>query len=217
MRSWMQQNALRRPGAGVHQDSRAMREAEAGEEIELPEKYAVVCLLFKGDYILSVTRGADLLNLGLPGGSIEEDESVIDAALRELHEETGLIGDVESSVEVQCVPHGRTLVSVVRVSKWTGELREGLEGVPAWSLRYQFLEPTCKYADTNRRIFAKEKMSSSISRGFEKGQLRKQQREAAQREVVTLPSVDKSARVPSCFQDQAPPPHKRRRCDLEDL
>lgn len=215
MRSWMQQNALRRPGAGTHQPSRAMRTARENPEVELPEKYAVVCLVFKGDYVLSVTRGTDLLNLGLPGGTIEEDESVLEAALRELKEETGLEGCPETSKEIQCVYHGNTLVSVVRVSKWAGDLAEGPEGVPAWALRYQFLEPTCKYAETNRRIFAKVKQERSMQEGFARMAQRTLERQREQ-DQCTLPPTETSARVSTCFREPLPPPHKRRKCDLED-
>lgn len=52
---------------------------------------AAVAYVFRGDRVLSVTR-ADTGQHSAPGGKAHPGEDPRDAALRELHEETGLVG-----------------------------------------------------------------------------------------------------------------------------
>ena len=60
----------------------------------------VVCL--KGDQVLLIRRGKPprVGEWSLPGGRIEPGEAVIDAALRELHEETGVEARIEGLIDV---------------------------------------------------------------------------------------------------------------------
>lgn len=51
---------------------------------------AVQAIFFIGNEILCVERKSGLL--GFPGGKVEEEEKLSEAVLRELFEETGLIG-----------------------------------------------------------------------------------------------------------------------------
>jgi 8-oxo-dGTP diphosphatase len=55
---------------------------------------AVISVLFRGDDVLLVSRKnpPDVGKWGFPGGKIEFGESVADAAVRELREETGVQG-----------------------------------------------------------------------------------------------------------------------------
>ena len=57
------------------------------ENVEL----AVLCLLHQGDqYLLQNRVKQEWHGYALPGGHIEKDESVVDAVIREMREETGL-------------------------------------------------------------------------------------------------------------------------------
>jgi 8-oxo-dGTP diphosphatase len=53
--------------------------------------YGVSVLIVKDGLILSVPRRNNPNDFGLPGGKVEEGESEVDAAARELFDETGLV------------------------------------------------------------------------------------------------------------------------------
>ncbi|RAU20981.1 ADP-ribose pyrophosphatase [Paramagnetospirillum kuznetsovii] len=62
----------------------------------------VLALMTRDDRILMVLRGKepDKGKWGFPGGLVELGETVLAAALRELHEETGLIAEAEAVMDV---------------------------------------------------------------------------------------------------------------------
>jgi 8-oxo-dGTP diphosphatase len=63
---------------------------------------AVGAICFRGDDVLLIRRGTPprLGEWSIPGGKIEPGERAIDAVLRELREETGVIGEVLGLVDV---------------------------------------------------------------------------------------------------------------------
>ncbi|OYX57093.1 MAG: phosphohydrolase [Brevundimonas subvibrioides] len=83
----------------------------------------VVCL--KGDEVLLIRRGTPprMGEWSLPGGRIEPGERAVDAALRELVEETGVEARILGLIDVVdgIFPEaGRHYVLIDYVAEWTG-------------------------------------------------------------------------------------------------
>lgn len=113
-------------GGGVLLD--AEREAAAVET--LPQK--VVILIQRTDgRVLTVTRFGDASDVNLPGGSAEDWEEPVEAARRELEEETGLVAG--RMVKIRSERIGGKVVNVFKVLSYSGRLRSSPEGDVAWS------------------------------------------------------------------------------------
>jgi 8-oxo-dGTP diphosphatase len=91
---------------------------------------AVVCFVTSNGKVLAVSNPMDDNDLNMPGGSVELGESLIDAAVRELWEETGLRASKLVPVFSRIV--GGRLVTTFRVISYSGKLRPSDEGVPSW-------------------------------------------------------------------------------------
>ena len=100
----------------------------------------VLCLLQKDDRILLQDRKKnDWKGYVLPGWHIEPGESVVDAVIREMQEETGLTVIAPKLCGVKQFPlrdgnyeNGRFLVFLFRSDRFTGELRSSEEGEMHW-------------------------------------------------------------------------------------
>lgn len=100
-----------------------------------PIELTVLCLIEDGDWILLQNRAKnDWRGFALPGGHVEPGESVVDAVIREMKEETGLTVLAPRLVGVKQFPieSGRNLVLLFKVTHWTGELRSSEEGHMEW-------------------------------------------------------------------------------------
>ena len=83
----------------------------------------VVCL--RDGEVLLIRRGREprMGEWSLPGGRIEPGERAVDAALRELREETGVEAEILGLVDVVdglFPEHGRHYVLIDYVAQWTG-------------------------------------------------------------------------------------------------
>ena len=101
------------------------------ERVEL----TVLCLLRDHDRLLLQDRiKKDWAGYTLPGGHVEPGESIVDAVIREMKEETGL--KVESprlcGVKQFPIDGGRDLGFLFTADRFTGELRSSGEGTMHW-------------------------------------------------------------------------------------
>ena len=101
---------------------------------------------FRGSEVLLVKHGEAASHLtgvyGLPGGRLESGESLLDAAVREFEEETGLLAERDSMKEISTVFNGdiqrksgeilETAWHVFALRNFSGELRETDEASPEW-------------------------------------------------------------------------------------
>ena len=95
----------------------------------------VLCLIESGSRILLQNRvKKDWKGYTLPGGHIEKDESIVDAVIREMKEETGLSIRNPKLCGVKQFPidGGRYLVFLFRTSEFEGELVSSDEGQMEW-------------------------------------------------------------------------------------
>ena len=95
----------------------------------------VLCLIEKGSEILLQNRvKQDWQGYTLPGGHIEPGESVVDAVVREIREETGLtvLDPHLCGVKQFPIEGGRYLVFLFKAESFTGVLRASEEGSVEW-------------------------------------------------------------------------------------
>lgn len=101
------------------------------ESVEL----TVLCLIHKnGRYLLQDRIKNDWKGYTLPGGHIEPGESIVDAAIREMQEETGLTISHPHLCGVKQFPleEGRYIVFLFETEEFEGDLRSSEEGIMHW-------------------------------------------------------------------------------------
>lgn len=104
------------------------------ENVEL----TVLCLIQKGDaYLLQDRVKKDWKGYTLPGGHVEKGESIVDAVIREMKEETGLtvLHPRLCGIKQFPIESGRYLVFLFRADGFTGELVSSEEGEMHWISR----------------------------------------------------------------------------------
>ncbi|MDO5418001.1 MAG: 8-oxo-dGTP diphosphatase [Lachnospiraceae bacterium] len=109
------------------------------ENVEL----TVLCLIQKGDcYLLQDRVKPDWRGLTLPGGHIEANESIVDAVIREMKEETGLTIRNPKLCGVKQFPieGGRYIVFLFQADEFTGEVISSEEGRMLWVHKAELAE-----------------------------------------------------------------------------
>ena len=98
------------------------------ETVEL----TVLCLIHKEDkYLLQDRVKKDWKGYTLPGGHVEKDESIVDAVVREMQEETGLTVRSPRLCGVKHFPieGGRYIVFLFEADEFEGEIISSEEGL----------------------------------------------------------------------------------------
>lgn len=101
------------------------------ESVEL----TVLCLIHKnGKYLLQDRIKNDWKGYTLPGGHIEPGESIVDAVIREMQEETGLTIRHPHLCGVKQFPRegGRYIVFLFETEEFEGDLCSSEEGIMHW-------------------------------------------------------------------------------------
>lgn len=101
------------------------------EQVEL----IVLCLIHNDDsYLLQDRIKKDWKGFTLPGGHIEPGESIVDAVVREMKEETGLMIKSPRLCGVKQFPieGGRYIVFLFETDQFDGELASSDEGKMHW-------------------------------------------------------------------------------------
>lgn len=101
------------------------------ENVEL----TVLCLVAQGNQILLQNRvKRDWRGYTLPGGHVEKGESIVEAVIREMREETGLtiLHPTLCGVKQFPIEEGRYIVFLFKCHEFTGELVSSQEGEMVW-------------------------------------------------------------------------------------
>lgn len=108
----------------------ADEEAEQAQERQGTMKAATVLCIADDGKVLAVSRRDDPSAFGLPGGKVDPGETEVEAAARELQEETGLTATDLKPVFVRKEDDGFTTTTFV--GKVSGEIKTDEEGVVRW-------------------------------------------------------------------------------------
>lgn len=116
-----------------------------------------VCILIQNDngHFLGVSRKYDKNDFGLPGGTVEQNETNVQAIIRELKEETGLdvinIQPVFISYDKSNKPNDEMYEVTTYVGDIYGEINTSESGIVKWVTKEQLFSGT--FGHYNKALF----------------------------------------------------------------
>lgn len=115
---------------------------------------AAVLILDEKHNCLAISRGSDKKDWNLPGGYAEPGEEPIQVAVRELHEETGIIV-TPSNLEHIYTHRDTAVFSAKDYFRWPAKLRSRpFEGYVGWQPVSTLCRPSSTFHPHARRLFA---------------------------------------------------------------
>lgn len=120
-------------------------------------QHAVCCLLMdRQQNVLAISRGKDTRRWGLPGGKVENNESLEIAVVREMYEETGYVIAAPQSVYTAFVPGRSNSICTTFVAHIVAEAPDAPRSIPFEGV-VRWVPPgivaTGPYADYNQALF----------------------------------------------------------------
>jgi 8-oxo-dGTP diphosphatase len=101
------------------------------------------------DRYLVITR-SDTGEIALPGGRVEEGETTLQTAVRELLEETGI--RMLDPVFLGQMTTEKVVITTYFATDWSGVLRASPEGEPSWVLEEDLYSDRARWPHYNREM-----------------------------------------------------------------
>lgn len=124
----------------------------------IKQKLAVCGILFNEEgKVLTVSRKDNPLDLGLPGGKIEDTETTLHAMIREVKEETGLILSDNNYPVIYSDEDGEYFVHVYFLGLYVPRLHGSIQTTEAGIASFQpfksLFNKSCSFHEFNTHLF----------------------------------------------------------------
>ena len=124
-----------------------------------------MCMIYDddGNVLVQDRRDSDWGGITFPGGHVEKGESLTDAVIREVYEETGLTIETPQICGIKQWPEddgSRYIVLFYKTSHFAGELKSSEEGEVYWTKLSRLKElPLARGMELMLRVFLEDEVS----------------------------------------------------------